>query len=1044
MHRPRFLHRLGAGVLSASLLVSLVATAVIVPVVSAAADPNQISFTLEGCNLDHGGTFDEPTLTCSDDAYTTGNLGKAWAELDYVPMRVTLDNGNGAQTYSFIVAGDFKNGAGTAPGWDDILPLVLNTDLSDASCGAATSGAVTVTPSGEGAGGADQTIYRLVTVTQTAGQECVYDYAMRLAVGAHLFSGSSLQANLWNQQLEQAGIGQKRIQLPVNEIAPQSISKDMSATRNASHMWSLTKSATPDTISFGDTCAIDATLTASVEITISWERLAANPDGSVNILTHVYANNPAHRTITVNVSDQVYEGATQTTPVGAAAVSGPVDVPANTSNLLILTHMFSVASSATSFNDVATATYTDTLTGVPVPGTTSATASATVQTGATTNTTATITDSESITGSGLTFSVATPSVGAFTGGYVAGTATTGPVGWSSGSQSGNGSVTFDKTIYVTSATSTTGTLSDTATLNGSDGFQTSANASVAISADRSVSLDIVKTIPNILSGSETASFTFDVKTGGADGTIVATKTIDFSAGETMDSATVDGLTAGVTYTVVERPTTGWATLPSQDVTISPTPGDASTCSESVQFDNGFAPASARVRKVTVPAGNEAGWEFTLNGPNTPVGGETVTTTGTGYVDFLTTLEEGDYTITETAKPGFDQTSASAECSFSVDYPADADRVFSCTYTNTERGNIIVRKVTDPTGSAQSFDFTASYDADGFSLSDGQSNDSGALVPGTYSVAETVPSGWDLVSATCDDGSTVGSIGLAAGETVTCTFTNRQRGDVDLVKTFNGGAIPAGESFTFQLRQGASTASDGTVLATLVVDSTTVFPAELASNLVPGTYQVCEYILPGYDSDIRDMTGAFVPNSNMPPQDVDNAYVCAPITVTAGGTTTVTIDNTPPPGGMAKTIGFWKNHASCKASNGGQDPVLDETLALFPIADGESTHGFFVGDLYVDTCSEAVALLNKSRIDNGKKQASDPAFNFAAQYVAYQLNLAAGAASNTTAINAAAAGQAILDAANFNGKTHGPISKANQNLLNSYANILDQYNNNTLP
>ena len=38
-----------------------------------------------------------------------------------------------------------------------------------------------------------------------------------------------------------------------------------------------------------------------------------------------------------------------------------------------------------------------------------------------------------------------------------------------------------------------------------------------------------------------------------------------------------------------------------------------------------------------------------------------------------------------------------------------------------------------------------------------------------------------------------------------------------------------------------------------------------------------------------------------------------------------IDNIPPPGGDARTIGFWKNWTSCDG-NGNQDPVLYETLA----------------------------------------------------------------------------------------------------------------------
>ena len=82
---------------------------------------------------------------------------------------------------------------------------------------------------------------------------------------------------------------------------------------------------------------------------------------------------------------------------------------------------------------MATATYTDKLTGIAVPGATQATASATAQPagGAPAQSSVVVSDTESITGTGLAFSIAAPSVGAFTGGYVAGTSTTGPVGCSS-------------------------------------------------------------------------------------------------------------------------------------------------------------------------------------------------------------------------------------------------------------------------------------------------------------------------------------------------------------------------------------------------------------------------------------------------------------------------------------------------------------------------------------------------------------------------------------------------------------------------------------
>lgn len=62
-----------------------------------------------------------------------------------------------------------------------------------------------------------------------------------------------------------------------------------------------------------------------------------------------------------------------------------------------------------------------------------------------------------------------------------------------------------------------------------------------------------------------------------------------------------------------------------------------------------------------------------------------------------------------------------------------------------------------------------------------STNSGLLNPGSYSVAEVVPAGWDLTNIAINDpsggsssSSPTASIALAAGETVTVTFTNTKQ------------------------------------------------------------------------------------------------------------------------------------------------------------------------------------------------------------------------------------------------------------------------------
>src|ERR687888_806569 len=117
------------------------------------------------------------------------------------------------------------------------------------------------------------------------------------------------------------------------------------------------------------------------------------------------------------------------------------------------------------------------------------------------------------------------------------------------------------------------------------------------------------------------------------------------------------------------------------------------------------------------------------------------------------------------------------------------------------GTIKIKKVTDPSPDATntSFSFTAGggLSPTSFSLKNGDTQTYAGVNPGNgYSVAETVPTGWDLTSSTCDDGSPVTNIDVSAGETVTCTFTDRQRGTIIVKKVTNPDPDPSNTSFPF--------------------------------------------------------------------------------------------------------------------------------------------------------------------------------------------------------------------------------------------------------
>ena len=155
-------------------------------------------------------------------------------------------------------------------------------------------------------------------------------------------------------------------------------------------------------------------------------------EGRRRVSSQVTATNPAHRVIDVSVEDQWFEGATPSgTLVNTANGTAPVPAATETLQGVLIpgTHTWTfsktIDSAASEFNDVAIATYTDAITGVPVPGTTKATASTSVVgSKVLRDATASLADVESITGAGFEYSVdtVTPDVGSF-GAYVPGTPT---------------------------------------------------------------------------------------------------------------------------------------------------------------------------------------------------------------------------------------------------------------------------------------------------------------------------------------------------------------------------------------------------------------------------------------------------------------------------------------------------------------------------------------------------------------------------------------------------------------------------------------------
>ncbi len=1142
------------------------------------AQAYDITFTLEGCRNDGSITFPQMgPFVCPDGDYTTGNLGKGWNELDFVPHRVWLKNAKEvSQSYRFVVASDNMAKMDTALGWDGISLLTLNPALSTgadpASCPVNPTGtddplaSLLWTPDGDGVGGAYITLYRYVDIVdQPANTTCVYDYYQRLAVGSHEFSGSSLQSNLWNEALATSGIGAKKVSIPVKEILPQEIAKSMDGTRDQEQLWTVTKTG-PSGQLFANTCPGEPQ-EKEVQLTVTWEKLGVEPTGEINVAVVVTATNPASRWVSLVVEDEIFAGATAmlannfTCGFEPGTSTGPITV-APGSTTIVCSHSFTVPADTVALNDVATATYYDTFCLVPIEQTLEFKIDVVMQgVGETINAAIKIKEEEFFTDMSDNKYVAgayTGAVwysvdswagadGAFTS-YTEGTPTQDPVEWISDPQSESGAIIFNKTIYVTGPNQESLKLADVAELTTVEGDPLGAPAvsddfDFVIQCDAQVVLDIEKTIPPLLS-----PITIDFTVKDPDDIIVATRSITFAGGETVKwSDPIPGLEPGVTYTVYEDVPAIFASNAPEAKQI-----DLPICDGTVPILNLFNTAEqprVQVKKITVPAGQESGWDFDLykvvaGGPDEFV--SEVTTVGTDYEFFATglgldlRLQYGEsYYVVETLKGGWEHTAtmldgspvALGNCSFHVT-TNDQSHTFQCAFTNTQQGKIVIEKETDPDGSAASFEFASDYGS-AFALMDGESNDSGWLTSGTYEASEGAMAGWDLVSVVCDDQNSNGSVAnstayidLDPGETVTCTFTNRQRGTIIINKFTDpsGGtgfafANTIAEPFTFTLDDyqtetflevvagnylvSEDDPAPGYTLSTVTcIDSdeggvvSSGNPANLNAdiNLDPGETVECTFINkeqgyfefikltngadlgamtplwnftltgPGVDvsattppsvpfGEVRlgldeiytfcesgigpgwttewyygasselpyvgcegSLTGEGLfqvydpdPSCGVPLAGYSNDTRCVNFRVVEPASTAVfTINNMPPPGGDQRTIGYWKNWNTC---SGGNQQYTEGAFLL------DHALSQWLGSLEIGTCDDGRNIVDKRAIceeSNYAKMASDAAYGLASQLLAAKANIAADAGQCGQMFDAVNAADALLSRIGFTG------------------------------
>jgi uncharacterized repeat protein (TIGR01451 family) len=257
--------------------------------------------------------------------------------------------------------------------------------------------------------------------------------------------------------------------------------------------------------------------------------------------------------------------------------------------------------------------------------------------------------------------------------------------------------------------------------------------------------------------------------------------------------------AVATYTVTMTvPATLTGSLTNTVTVTPPNTINDTSAANNVASDTDLSAGSIVIVKDTVP---NSAQDFAF------------TTTGTGLAAFsldddadatllntrtFTGLAPGSYSVTETALAGWNLSALACVDPDSgtvvnlgsrvATIDLDAGETVTCTYTNTQQGSITIVKDAVP-NDAQNFAFTTTGTGlSGFSLDDdadatlSNTRTFTGLVPGSYSVTETLLAGWSLTGLTCvdpDNGSTVNvgtrvaSIDLDAAENVTCTYTNTQ-------------------------------------------------------------------------------------------------------------------------------------------------------------------------------------------------------------------------------------------------------------------------------
>jgi len=924
-----------------SLLSSLAMVFAIVPAVTlltaipanAAANPVQINTTLEGCKRP------APAAKCTyPTTFTPGDLGKNWAELDFVPHRLTLKNNSGAdETFSIELAADNELGGKLGydlikQGWDTTFNTAA-APMFSADCG---SPSVTEENNHEDGivGGVDTTLTDKLTITMAANATCLVSFEVRLGIGSHLYTGSSLQTQVLNG--DDSSFGQRTVSIPVKEIAPQVATTTASASQNTNFTWSATKTPNPDSIDVNS--CLPAPTEPNVSFHVTWTR-TEHAAGGLTVTGTINLTNPSVRALTTDsITDTVHNAAGAGSDIAAVVADQHVTVPGATVSgpgTASTTFSADIPAPVGALTNSATVIYQDPdQPGQVLPGLTTSSTAVTVDVTQTqTNENADLSDSESFTsGSGLVYKRTAPA-GHTTSGFVSSDTFT------ENGLSDSGSYDISKIVWSNTPENLDGTLHDAVSLTPNDGGpEADAHADVTIhvtAADPTITL--AKSVDIAPTDAAGATFTFSI-TNNDTSTTYPDVHITIPQGQTSassDPITVDPSDLG--YSIDETPAPGYSAV---STSIAGPVGLCDTVTKPISDTRDLGHVT--VVKVLDGPVADANDTFTFNVDCGQVYSTTLQVTGNGSASTDDVIPTGTpCTITEQTPPaGWTETNSDpSDGQVSAEQGSVGNTV---TITNTrDLGKIVVNKtmVGDPAGASDVFHFSWSCasnddtfsDSGTFDITGSGSHEVTGIPTGvSCTVTETdLDSHWTLTSESPQDGTAVSS---ADGGTVDFTNT-RNVGHITVEKNLDGDIAGALTTFEFDIECPSIDFSQ-----TLTIDASSGSGSQSSDDIPTGVAcTVTETLIPqGWQLE------SVTPHSE---QDVTVGSV-----VVADGDNTVTFVNQRLTGVITVTKTREGNVAGASTVF-----TFDITCADFPQYDQQLT---------IDTADSATATATSTAIPTG--------------------------------------------------------------------------------